>query len=157
MRGSRIALLATALAGTVIVSAVLGIERHRAMRTAARANLSLRDLTKAQADYAKAYGGYSSSLGELGPSPEGSEPGPSAAGLITDELASGRHYGYRFEYKPGPKDEKGRITGYAICAYPAQRYWIRGEPPNFSADHTGVVRYSLEDRCPGPTDAEVPR
>ncbi len=152
MRASWVALIIMALVGVFLYSAVSETERHRAMRSAASARISLRALNKAQADFAKNYGGYSPSLKALGPPPPGHKPSSSAADLISQGAASGNHYGYRFEYKPGSKNEQGHITEYTVCAYPTVRFWLRGEPANFSTDQSGVVRYTWDNRCPGAAD-----
>lgn len=107
---------------------------------------SLRTINTAEITYASTYGGYSPTLAALGPPSQGEPPTAGAAGLIDEVLAGGVRSGYRFTFKPGPRDAKGQITSYTVCARPIKR----SEPllPSFFTDETGVVRRTDEDRCP---------
>lgn len=138
---------------------------------------SLRTINTAEITYAATYGGsYSPSLAELGVPPEGTPPSASAAGLIDSALASGikririydlvddivdpvevslgrreSEHGYRYDYRPGPRDEQGRINSYKICARP-----IGERRASFFTDETGVIRETYEDRCPNEKDLPIP-
>ncbi len=115
---------------------------------------SLRTINTAEITYASTYdGGFSPNLAVLGPPPAGKQPTETAAGLIDEVLASGVKIGYRFTYRPGPRDAKGQIRSYTVCAQPVQR----SEPlqPSFSTDETGVIRQTQEDRCPTSQDPAI--
>jgi type IV pilus assembly protein PilA len=66
----------------------------------------------AQVQYYSAYNRYAASLPELGPPASGAD-GPSAAGLIERDLASGNKGGYKYALTPTP-------GGYTIAAMPDQ-------------------------------------
>ena len=135
----------------------------------------LRTINTAEITYALTYErGYTSSLAELVPPPRGMQPSASAAGMIDSALASGiRRYrtfhvgddlidevesalgraprhAYRIIYQPGPRDEKGIVNSYTICARPI------GQPGiSYFTDETGVIRMTSEDRCPTVKDWNV--
>jgi hypothetical protein len=136
---------------------------------------SLRTINTAEITYAYTYErGYSPSLAELGLPPRGMQPSASAAGLIDSVLASGTkryqtyrvaedivddveaalgrepRHAYRYEYKPGPRDEHGRINSYTICARP-----IGERRASYFTDESGVIRETYEDRCPNEKDYPV--
>lgn len=137
---------------------------------------SLRTINTAEITYAATYGGsYTPSLAELGVPPEGTPPSASAAGLIDSVLATGTkryrtynmiddlvdeialalgrgiRHGYRYDYRPGPRDEQGRINSYKICARP-----IGERRASYFTDETGVIRETYEDRCPNEKDLPIP-
>jgi len=133
---------------------------------------SLRTINTAEITYFSTYErGYTTSLAELGLPPEGTQPSASAAGLIDSVLATGTkryrtynmiddlvdeiafalgrgiRHGYRYDYRPGPRDEHGRIRSYTICARP-----IGERHASYFTDESGVIRTTEEDRCPNEKD-----
>lgn len=97
----------------------------------------------AQTQYYSQFGRFASSLKELGP-PESGAPGPEAADLIPEDLASGEKSGYRFTLE-------ATETGYRIIAVPIA-YGKTGRR-TFYSDQTLVIR---ENWGPEPATAESP-
>jgi hypothetical protein len=91
--------------------------------------------------YSRYSKGFSPSLAALGGLPPAGTlwaPTAEAAGLIDSDLARGEKSGYRFVYSPGPRNDKGEITTYAITASPIK---IKPETANYYyTDQTGVIR-----------------
>ena len=63
--------------------------------------------------------GFASTLAELGPPPEGSEPSEEAADLIAARLASGEKAGYRFTLQAGSPDAEGIVNSFSCSARPS--------------------------------------
>jgi hypothetical protein len=72
------------------------------------------------------------------------------AGLIDDELASGKKLGYLFRYVAGRKGHYGNIMGYTLTARP-ERYRETGLR-SFYTDESGVIRETSADREPTKND-----
>ena len=83
----------------------------------------------AEVQYYSSYNRYAASLQELGPPASGPE-GPSAAGLIERDLASGEKSGYKYTVTGTP-------TGYTISAVPTQ-YGTSGSKTYFSDQGMGI-------------------
>lgn len=83
----------------------------------------------AQVQYYSSFNRFAASLQELGPPASGAE-GPSAAGLIERDLASGDKGGYKYTVTATP-------TGYAISAVPDQ-YGTSGSKTYYSDQGMGV-------------------
>ena len=66
---------------------------------------------QAETMYYSQFGKYAASLAELGPPTTGGAPGPGAADLIQEDLATGEKQGYKFTITAGP-------GGYVINANP---------------------------------------
>ncbi len=79
---------------------------------------ALLDLTDAIDRYHEAYGMYPETLAQLGPAPK-NEVSPDLANLITAEMASGAHEGYRYQYRV-ISDPDGNASGYEVAATPEQ-------------------------------------
>lgn len=79
---------------------------------------ALQDLTDAIDRYHEAYGMYPETLAQLGPAPK-NEVSPDLANLITAEMATGTHEGYRYQYRV-ISDPDGNATGYEVSATPEQ-------------------------------------
>ena len=91
--------------------------RARITANQAAAVASLRTIETAEITYAVTYShGYSSSLGQLGPSQGSSSP--QAADLIDNLLAAGEKGGYTYVYVPGPAVD-GKIDTYTLQAVPS--------------------------------------
>jgi len=86
----------------------------------------------AQVQYYSNYNRFAASLQELGPPTSGAE-GPSAAGLIERDLASGEKGGYKFVVQATP-------TGYSISATPSQ-YGTSGSKTYFSDQGMGIHQH----------------
>jgi hypothetical protein len=114
----------------------------------------LRIINTAMTTYQSTYdNSYAPSLKVLGPAPAGTappSPNCSAAGLIEEALASGRHNGYLFEFKPGPPAENVQsdcphgVRSYTVTARPA-KYGATGKSSYFT-DESGTIRWTPEDR-----------
>jgi type IV pilus assembly protein PilA len=83
----------------------------------------------AEVQYYSSYNRFAASLQELGPPASGAE-GPSSAGLIERDLASGEKGGYKFTLTATP-------TGYAISAVPDQ-FNTSGSKTYFSDQGMGI-------------------
>jgi type IV pilus assembly protein PilA len=83
----------------------------------------------AEVQYYSAYNRFAASLQELGPPASGAD-GPSAAGLIERDLASGDKGGYKYTLSVTP-------TGYAISAVP-DVYGTSGSKTYFSDQGMGI-------------------
>ncbi len=83
----------------------------------------------AQVQYYSSYNRFAASLQELGPPASGAD-GPSAAGLIERDLASGDKGGYKYTLAASP-------TGYTIIAVPDQ-YGTSGSKTYFSDQGMGI-------------------
>ena len=71
---------------------------------------TIQTLHTAQTQYQSQFGKFAASLTELGP-PQSGQPGPQAADLIDNNLASGEKSGYKFVVTGNP-------AGYVISAVP---------------------------------------
>jgi type IV pilus assembly protein PilA len=100
----------------------------RAQEMGAIVNIRLINATQVQ--YYSEFGRYAKSLSELGPPSNGKE-GPSGAGLIPADLASGTKGGYTFKLS-------GSSTGYTVNANPV-KYGSTGSRTFFS-DESFVIR-----------------
>jgi hypothetical protein len=90
----------------------------------------IQTIQAAQTQYYSQFGKFATKLEELGP-PEGGPEGPTAAGLISGDLAKGIKTGYQFSLIGGP-------TGYVINANPVN-FGTTGRRTFFS-DQSNVVR-----------------
>jgi type IV pilus assembly protein PilA len=86
----------------------------------------------AQVQYYSNFNRFAASMQELGPPASGAE-GPSAAGLIERDLASGEKGGYKFTLTSTP-------TGYTISAVPSQ-YGTSGSKTYFSDQGMGIHQH----------------
>jgi type IV pilus assembly protein PilA len=83
----------------------------------------------AEVQYYSSFNRFAASLQELGPPASGAD-GPSAAGLIERDLASGDKGGYKYTLTATP-------TGYAISAVPDQ-FGTSGSKTYFSDQGMGI-------------------
>lgn len=84
---------------------------------------SLRTLTSMEGQYNSTYPshGFACSLAELGGKPGSGTPGPEAAQLINEDLASGTKSGYSFKIACGDKNtvnNQDQYNSYQITAVP---------------------------------------
>jgi hypothetical protein len=113
----------------------------------------------AEATYSSTYGGYSPTLGYLGPPSTGTVAVPSGAGLIDSILSGGSagatessKSGYSFTYSAGVADTSGRIYSFSITAGPitpgttGYNYYY--------TDQTGVIRQN-STAAAGSTDSPL--
>jgi type IV pilus assembly protein PilA len=107
-------------------------------------------LHDAEVQYYSSYNRFAASLTELGPPASGAD-GPSAAGLIQRDLASGDKGGYKYTLAATP-------TGYAISAVPDQ--WGTSGSKTYYSDqgmgvhvHNGQEPATLNDPLQGETAA----
>ena len=151
-------ILAAAAAIVIIVFGFrLALEvAHRPSR-AARNQIfvvgSLRTINIASETYSSTYPhGFPERLDQLGPGPAGTYTSE-AAGLIDEQLASGKKQEYIFTYTPAAPDRRGFISSYTVTARP-KIFGVTGEK-NFFLDQTGVIRETTENR--EPTAADPPQ
>ena len=90
----------------------------------------------AQVQFYSSYGRFAASMTELGPPASGAE-GPSAAGLIERDLASGEKGGYKFTLAATP-------TGYTISAVPTQ-FGSSGSKTYFSDQGMGIHQHNGQE------------
>lgn len=138
-RTIRIALVcACTLAAAVIVTlAILAVALPVVVRDGqhsreASAVKLITTIQTAQVQYYSSYNRFAASMQELGP-PAGGAEGPSAAGLIERDLATGEKAGYRFTLTPTP-------AGYTINAVPTQ-YGTSGTKTYFSDQGIGIHQH----------------
>jgi type IV pilus assembly protein PilA len=105
--------------------------QHDSQQTGAIA--AIRTLHTAQVEFYSRYGRYAASLTELGPPPSGAAS-PSAADLISNDLAVGEKSGYKLALTATP-------DGYAINADPVAFNSRAGR--TFYSDQTLVIRENL--------------
>ena len=118
-------LIVVAVILVIAAIAIPNLMRSRAAANQASAVGSLRVMNTAEATYSSTYGGYSPTLGYLGPPSTGTTPVPSGAELIDSLLSGGSpganesaKSGYTFTYSAGGVDGSGRIYSYSITAGP---------------------------------------
>ena len=105
--------------------------QHDSQQTQAIA--AIRTLHTEQVEFYSEYGRYAASLTELGPPPSGAAS-PSAADLISNDLAVGEKSGYKLALTATP-------DGYAINADPVAFNSRAGR--TFYSDQTLVIRENL--------------
>ena len=118
-------LIVVAVILVIAAIAIPNLMRSRVAANQASAVASLHVVSTAEATYSSTYGGYSPTLGYLGPPATGTMPVPSGASLIDSILSGGSpgatessKSGYSFTYSAGVADSSGRIYSYAITASP---------------------------------------
>ena len=97
----------------ILVIATIAIPKINASRMFAHETAAIGNMKAvhaAQTQYFSQFGKYAASLAELGP-PTGGNAGPTAADLISTDLAKGQKNGYQFTVTGGP-------GGYTIVAVP---------------------------------------
>ena len=104
---------------------------------------AIRTIHTAQTQYNSQFGRFATSLTELGPPASGQE-GPSAANLISTDLASGIKGGYKYVMELTP-------TGYRVLATPV--VYNRDGRRSFFSDQTMGLR---ENWGPDPATANSP-
>ncbi len=102
--------------------AVMGAREAGAMK-------AISTIHTAEVQYYSSYNRFAASLQELGPPASGAD-GPSAAGLIERDLASGEKGGYKYTLTVTP-------TGYAISAVPIH-YGTDGSKTFYSDEGMGL-------------------
>jgi prepilin-type N-terminal cleavage/methylation domain-containing protein len=152
-------LIVVAVILVIAAIAIPNLMRSRVAANQASAVGSLHALNTAEATYISTYSGYSPTLGYLGPPSGGSNPVPSAAGLIDSVLYGGSpgatestKSGYTFIYSPGPADSSGRIYSYTINANPIT---VGTTGKNYYyTDQVGVIRQN-DTTVAGSTDSPL--
>jgi len=103
-------LIVIAIILIILAVAMPKLSRARMYSQEMAALQALRTIHTAETQYYSQYGKYAVSLTELGP-PTSGAPGPAAADLIQEDLASGEKQGYKFILSATP-------GGYIINAAP---------------------------------------
>ena len=118
-------LIVVAVILVIAAIAIPNLMRSRVAANQASAVGSLHVMNTAEVTYSSTYGGYSPTLGYLGPPSTGTTPVPSGAELIDSLLSGGSpganesaKSGYTFTYSAGGVDGSGRIYSYSITAGP---------------------------------------
>ena len=104
---------------------------------------TMQTIHTAQTQYQSQFGKFAASLVELGP-PQSGQPGPQAADLIDNNLASGEKSGYKYTVTGNP-------AGYVISAVPVS-YNSTGSR-TFYSDQTMQIR---QNYGPEPATAQSP-
>ena len=107
---------------------------------------SLRTFNEAAIVYTANYGGYPTTLAQMGPSSTLSATGgtvayPGAADLIDSRMVTGTKSGYTFNWVPGPVDALNHTVSYSITATPIYP-GVTGQR-TFYTDTTGVIRSEI--------------
>jgi prepilin-type N-terminal cleavage/methylation domain-containing protein len=107
---------------------------------------SLRTLNEAAIVYTSNYGGYPTTLTQMGPSSTPAATGgtiayPGAADLIDSRLVTGIKSGYTFNWVPGPTDALNHTVSYTITATPIYP-GVSGQR-TFYTDTTGIIRSEI--------------
>jgi prepilin-type N-terminal cleavage/methylation domain-containing protein len=129
-------LIVVAIILIIAAISIPNLLRSRMAANEASAVGSLRTINTACITYSTTYGGFPSSLSNMGTSGAATS---TSADLIDNVLASGAKSGYSFSYTPGTA-AGGVISVYSITASPiaagqtGQRY--------FFTDHSGVIRFN---------------
>lgn len=119
------------------------LNRARMYASETAAINAIKTIHTVQAQYFSQFGRYAANLLELGP-PTSGNPGPSAADLISSDLANGEKSGYKFVMVGGP-------GGYTVNAQPMV-YNSTGSRTFFSdqsmviRDHYGPEPATVNDR-----------
>ena len=126
-------LIVVAIILIIITIALPKLSRARMYSQETAAIAAIRTLHTAQVQFYSQYGRYAASLTELGPPPSGAAS-PSAADLISNDLAVGEKSGYKLTLTATPE-------GYAIHADPVAFNSRAGR--TFYSDQTLVIRENL--------------
>ena len=152
-------LIVVAVILVIAAIAIPNLMRSRVAANQASAVGSLHVLNTAEATYSSTYGGYTPTLGYLGPPSTGTTPTPSGAGLIDSILSGGSagatessKSGYTFVYSAGVADAAGRIYSYSFLADPI----TPGTTGNnhYYTDQIGVIRQNTTAGA-GSTDSPL--
>lgn len=131
-RGFSLVELLIVIAIILIILAIavpkLSSARMQAQEMAAAAQI--KTLNTAESMYLSQFGNFATTLAQLGP-PTSGNPGPSAADLISGDLATGKKGGYTYTLTQTPQ-------GYSITAVP-DVYNTTGRR-TFFTDQTMVIR-----------------
>ena len=134
-----IILIITAIALPKLTQARMAAYEMAAIRT-------LQTLNTTQIQYFSTYGRYATTLSELGPSPGNGPPAPTAANLISEDLATGIKSGYIFTMVGTP-------AGYTVSADP-QSYNVTGSR-SFYTDHSNIIRQHVGEGTASEKDPEI--
>ena len=153
-------LIVVAIILIIAAIAIPNLLRSRIAANQASAVGSLRTLNTAEVTYASTYNtGYSSTLGNLGPPPAGTNPVATAAGLVDEVLSGGggaatvsSKSGYGFAYTPSGTDTSGRINMYNITATPISAGTTGTN--SYYTDQSGVIRQN-STAVAGSTDSPL--
>ena len=133
-------LIVIAIILIILAVALPKLTRARTFAQEMAAQKAISTLHTAQTQYYSQYGGYATSLSQLGP-PTNGAPGVGGAELIDRDLASGEKGGFRFTLQQTP-------TGYAVAAAPVQ-FGTSGTHTYFSDQSMAIHQHS------GPEPATV--
>ncbi|MFN7997864.1 MAG: prepilin-type N-terminal cleavage/methylation domain-containing protein [Bryobacteraceae bacterium] len=123
-------LIVIAIILIIVTVALPKLNKARMYAQETAALKAIQTINTAQVQYNSQYGRFATSLTELGPPTSGAD-NPSAAGLISGDLAGGEKQGYRFTMAGTP-------AGYTISAVPTA-FGSTGSRTFFS-DQSLVIR-----------------
>ncbi len=138
-------LIVIAIILIIVTVAVPKLNNARKFASETAALAGVKTIHEAQAQYFSQYGKYASSLTELGP-PTSGQPGPNAADLIHEDLATGTKGGYKFVLA-------ATANGYTINAQPVS-FGNTGSKTFFS-DQSMSIRQNLGQEPATATSPEV--
>jgi type IV pilus assembly protein PilA len=138
-------LIVIAIILIIVTVALPKLNKARMYAQETAALKAIQTINTVQVQYQSQYGRFAASLAELGPPTSGAE-GPSAAGLIGGDLASGDKQGYHFTLTGTP-------GGYAITAVPSS-FGSTGSRTFFS-DQSLVIRENYGQEAATANSPEV--
>jgi len=152
-------LIVVAVILVIAAIAIPNLMRSRVAANQASAVGSLHVINTAEVTYSSTYGGYTPTLGYLGPPESGTQVVASGAGLIDSILSGGSpgatessKSGYTFTYSAGVADSSGHVYAYTVIATPI----TVGSTGNnyYYTDQTGVIRQNSTTQA-GSTDSPL--
>ena len=130
-------LIVVAIILIIAAIAIPNLLRSKMAANEASAVGSMRTINTTATQYSTTYGGYPSTLSNLG-GPANGTATASSAELIDAVLAGGTKSGYSFSYTSGATDTNGNVLQYTMTAVPTSS-GVTGQR-TFFTDQTGVIR-----------------
>ena len=128
-------LIVVAIILIIAAIAIPNLLRSKMAANEASAVGSMRTINTAAVTYSTTYGGYPSSLANLGTSGAATS---TSADLIDSVLSAGTKSGYTFTYAAGTTDSAGNVQAYTVTAVPVT-VGTTGQR-RFFTDQSGVIR-----------------
>jgi type IV pilus assembly protein PilA len=128
-------LIVVAIILIIAAIAIPNLLRSKMAANEASAVGSVRTLNTACVSYSTTYGGYPTTLANLGPATSATS---ATADLVDSVLATGTKSGYLFTYATVATDANGNVLSYTITANPVTR-GTTGQRGFFS-NQSGVIR-----------------
>jgi len=138
-------LIVIAIILIIVTVAVPKLNNARKFAQETAAIKAVQTIHSGEAQYFSQYGKYAGSLTELGP-PTSGQPGPQAADIIHEDLASGVKQGYKFTLAATP-------MGYTVNATPVA-FGSTGSR-TFYSDQSMSIRQNSGQEPAGPSSPEL--